>query len=153
MPFCKQCGEEISQDTRFCPHCGTEQISYVTPPPSQAGLETKNTGLTALIALILGIFGIWGAGHIYVGKLTRGIVLIILGILIEWVLGFVLIFGALSMGAHWLWEPRGAVGALIGAVILWLVITIGIFIWQIYDAYNLAKYYNQYVQQYRKPPW
>jgi len=153
MPFCRQCGKEIAQDVRFCPYCGTEQISpYVPAPPFQAGLETKNTGLAALIALILGIFGVWGAGHIYVGKLTRGIALMILGILLEWVLGFAIFFSAL-FGGLWLWGPRGAIGALIGGAILWLAIIIGIFIWQIYDAYNLAKYYNRYVQQYRKPPW
>jgi hypothetical protein len=147
MPFCRQCGKEITQDTRFCPNCGTEQISYVMTPPFQAGLETKDTGLTALIALILGIFGVWGVGHIYVEKLARGIALMILGILLVHVLGLALFFSVLFFAYS------SQVNALIGSIILWLAIIIGIFIWQIYDAYNLAKYYNRYIKQYRKPPW
>lgn len=33
MPFCKKCGKEITQGTRFCPHCGYNQsdVSELRP--------------------------------------------------------------------------------------------------------------------------
>ena len=154
LPFCKQCGKEISQDARFCPYCGADQTSYAMPP-IQAGLETKNTGLTAVLALIAGIFGLWGVGHIYVGKIGKGLALLILGIILEWIVGFFVLFGATfgGMFGYHHYGLAGLVGGLLGGVIIWLLITLVIFIWQIYDAYKLAKYYNEYVQRYRKAPW
>jgi len=86
MPFCKQCGKEISADARFCPHCGYDQTALPAVPV--AGLETKNTGLAAVLALIAALFGFWGVGHIYVGKIGRGLALLVLGIVIGWVFGF-----------------------------------------------------------------
>lgn len=156
MPFCKQCGREISHDARFCPYCGADQTSYAPPPapPIQAGLETKNTGLAAVLALILGIFGLWGVGHIYVGKIGRGLALLILGIMLQWVLGFFVFFGMMFGGIYG--GPRYGLPILVGGLaglIIWILVTLAIFIWQIYDAYKLAKYYNEYVQQYRKAPW
>ncbi|MEM2960084.1 MAG: zinc-ribbon domain-containing protein [Candidatus Bathyarchaeia archaeon] len=156
MPFCKQCGKEIAQDARFCPYCGADQISPV--PQTQAGLETKNTGLAAVLALILGIFGLWGVGHIYVGKIGRGLALLILGIILEWGLGFFVFFGMVFGGIFRGYQygvPELTRVLFVGVITLaiWALITLAIFIWQIYDAYKLAKYYNEYVQQYRKAPW
>ncbi len=156
MPFCKQCGGEIPQDARFCPYCGADQTSYAPPqpPPAQAGLETKNTGLAAVLALIFGIFGLWGVGHIYVGKIGRGLALLILGIILEWVLGFFVFFGMMLGGMYGM--HRYGLPTLLGGfagLIVWILVTLAIFIWQIYDAYNLAKHYNEHVQRYRRAPW
>jgi hypothetical protein len=153
VPFCRQCGREIQQDARFCPYCGADQTPYAAPsaPPVQAGLETKNTGLAAVLALILGIFGLWGVGHIYVGKIGRGLALLILGIILEWVFGFLIFFGAIFGGYYY--GARGLVAVSLTGVVIWIILTLAIFIWQIYDAYRLAKYYNEYVQRYGKAPW
>ena len=153
MPFCKQCSKEISPDARFCPHCGYDQTALPAVP--MVGLETKNTGLAAVLALIAGLFGFWGVGHIYVGKIGRGLALLVLGIIIGWVFGFLTLFGVI-FGATFRY-PGYRYGGLIvvGIVggIIWFLIVLAIFIWQIYDAYSLAKYYNSYVQRYRKAPW
>jgi len=71
MPFCKQCGKEISQNARSCPYCGADHLSPAQPTAS-IGIARKNAGLAAVLALIPGIFGIWGVGHLYVGKIGRG---------------------------------------------------------------------------------
>lgn len=155
MPFCKQCGKEIPEGARFCPYCGADQGAYVPPPP-QAGLETKNSGLAAVLALVLGFFGIWGVGHIYVGKIGKGIALLILGIILQWVIGFFVFFGAMFFGFSYGFMHRGIAGFLGGflvPIIIWGLITLAIFIWQVYDAYKLAKYYNEHVQRYGKAPW
>ena len=156
MPFCRKCGKEISQDARFCPYCGADQQAPTPQPTAQVGLERKNTGLAAVLALIPGIFGLWGVGHIYVGKIGRGILLLILGVLLTWVarifiLPFGVIVGVISGAPHG--GPPGFFGGLLATILIWLLICLAIFIWQIYDAYKLAKYYNEYVQQHGKAPW
>ncbi|MEM1607076.1 MAG: zinc ribbon domain-containing protein [Candidatus Bathyarchaeia archaeon] len=155
MPFCRKCGREVPQDARFCPYCGADQTSYTPLPPlAQVGLETKNTGLAAVLALVFGIFGLWGVGHIYVGKVGKGLAILVLGIVLQWILGFFVFFGMIFGGAYGS-RPFGLsllLGGLTG-LIIWALVTIALFIWQIYDAYRLAKYYNNYVRQYGKAPW
>jgi hypothetical protein len=162
MPFCRKCGKEIETDARFCKFCGANQLvapiqPTVPPTPSPTiGLETKNSGLAAILALILGFFGLWGVGHIYVGKITKGIVLIILGVFIGGVIGRFVGFGFLGSIFVGISDPYyfryTPVAAIVG-IIMWFAITIGCWLWQVYDAYKLAKYYNQYVQQNRRAPW
>jgi len=113
--------------------------------------DKKNTGLAAVLALILGILGLWGVGHIYVGKIGRGLALLILGIILEWVFGFLIFFGAIFGGYYY--GARGLVAVSLTGVVIWIILTLAIFIWQIYDAYRLAKYYNEYVQRYGRAPW
>lgn len=156
LPFCRQCGREVSQDARFCPYCGADQTSYASPysPSVQAGLETKNTGLAAVLALVFGVFGLWGVGHIYVGKIGRGLAILVLGIILQWVLGFFIFFGIIFGGIYG-GRPFG-LSLLLGGfagLIIWALVTIALFIWQIYDAYKLAKYYNDHVRQHGKAPW
>jgi len=40
MPFCKQCGKEVSQELRFCPYCGFDQ--------TKEGISTSAAGLVSL---------------------------------------------------------------------------------------------------------
>ena len=156
MPFCKQCGKEISQDARYCPYCGADQFSQAQSVVHKE-IERKNAGLAAVLALIAGIFGIWGIGHIYIGKIGKGIVLLILGFLLTWVTSIFLlapmgIFFGIFFGAM----HRGLSGffmGLLGVIAIWILVCFVIFVWQVYDAYRLAKYYNEYVQQHGKEPW
>ena len=162
MPFCRKCGKEIETEARFCKFCGGNQgaapIQPTVPPTpsSTIGLETKNSGFAAVLALLLGFFGLWGVGHIYVGKLTKGIVLLALGVFFEWVIGISIgvgFFGSIFVEISDLYYFRYTPVALILGIIMWFAITIGGWVWQVYDAYHLAKSYNQYVQQHRRAPW
>lgn len=92
----------------------------------------KSEGTTLVLALILGIFGINGVGHIYVGKVGKGIGILI-GSIIILAIGIttaVFIFGY----------------AIIFAYIL-------IWIWQILDSKRLCKQFNDYLRQTGKPLW
>jgi TM2 domain-containing membrane protein YozV len=137
MPFCSNCGKEIQEGARFCKHCGATAVATGTtmpapPPPPPPPVYTaaqqvyqeplKNEGITALVSAIIP-----GAGQIYVGKVKRGIALLIGNVLL-WIVSGVL-FWFLA------WVPM---------VALWA--------WNIYDAYNLAKQYNQSVRATGKPP-
>ena len=83
--YCKKCGASISDSSMFCTNCGqpTDTIGrdgqdqysrpYVHAQMNAGGtIEKKNE----FIALILAIF-IPGAGHIYLGRVARGIGILI----------------------------------------------------------------------------
>ncbi len=87
--FCSSCGKELPRDNvACCPNCGianTVASSSVHQGPVQQSpvfvqAPYKSPGTAMLIALIAGIFGLLGIGHIYVGKLRRGILLLVGGL-------------------------------------------------------------------------
>jgi len=151
--FCPKCGKEAAAGARFCENCGTAlpadpaqpgsapqngngapngtqytyapQPTYYPPAPAYA-LPLKNAGLAAVIALIIP-----GAGHMYAGQVTTGILYLILGIVLWFVGAFVAV---LTFG-------------------LGLLIPVVFWIWQIYDAYNKTNEYNAAVQQTGRAPW
>jgi hypothetical protein len=152
----------MGNEARFCTFCGANQVgtsiqpTVPSTPSPPTGLETKNSGLAALLALILGFFGLWGVGHIYVGKITKGLVLITLGVFIEWFVGIFVSFGFSRSIFYGISDPyyfRYPSGILIIGILLWFIIMIGGWVWQVYDAYQLAKNYNHYVQHNKRVPW
>ena len=175
MKICVNCGREISDTDMFCPYCGARQPSPSTiqntpmlqsqPSPTVSGPpypqytlieQGKDEGIAAILALVGGIFGIWGLGHLYVGKIGRGIALLLLGLVLH---GSFLLFGLLAVVA----KPVGVLPPASGhatmitfsfiGIILWSVLVVIGFVWQVFDAYNLAKKYNQYLRTYQRAPW
>ena len=73
-----------------------------------------------------------GIGHIYAGKIAKGLFILIGGIVLFYVGVFTLII-------------------LIGIPLL--LIYAGIWIWQIFDARNTARKFNERVQATGKEPW
>lgn len=61
--YCSNCGEILSKDVDYCPHCRTDRQSS----NAQSGRE-KSPALAAVLTLIL-----IGSGHIYNGQVLRGI--------------------------------------------------------------------------------
>lgn len=51
--FCKNCGQEISNDSVYCPYCGAK-IAQSTPTPTQPA--TKQTSMLAVVGLVLSFF-------------------------------------------------------------------------------------------------
>ena len=125
LPYCPKCGTQIDQNDVYCSSCGmllTQQPTQPSAPsyvPSRPIVSTKNEGAAAVLSFL------WsGLGQIYVGRIGRGLAIILGGVLllfVSWVL---------------LWIPQ---------VLYW--------IWNIYDAYNLAKKYNQELMRTGQPPW
>ena len=87
----------------------------------------KNPTNAVLIAAIGGLFGFSGIGHMYVGKVVKGIVILVGG-LVLFVLGF------FTIGV-----------TFVLYFILW--------IWQIFDARKLANQFNESLQNSGKQPW
>ena len=141
MPFCSNCGKETQEGSRFCKHCGATTAAAGTsmpaPPPPRPVYTAaqqvyqeplKNEGIAALASVILP-----GAGQIYVGKVKKGIILLVGAVvcsLIATMLGWILF-------VFWFL-------AYIPSVAIWA--------WAIYDAYNLAKTYNQSIRATGRPP-
>lgn len=137
--FCGKCGKPSSNENEFCSKCGSplKNKSKLTSNPNtyQRPVEWKSESITLLLSILLGLFGIQGVGHIYVGKIGKGV-----GILIGSIILFALAIFLTATG----------IGAIVGIpmIIGYLIM----FIWQIIDSRNLCREYNQYLEQNQRPP-
>ncbi|MGD9533057.1 MAG: hypothetical protein AB7V56_04720 [Candidatus Nitrosocosmicus sp.] len=124
MVFCRNCGGDLpSENASFCPSCGKPQNNANAVA---IATRTKSTKAAVAIALIVGIIGFNGIGHLYIGRLARGVSLLIIG----WILVALTFF----------FIPFGIV-----YLIFW--------IWQAYDVNIKAKYFNTYLLNNGKTPW
>ena len=122
--FCSSCGATLTGKYAPCPSCGYTKTRYNPTVPPQ-GVLYKNEGTALILSIILGLFGICGIGQIYVGKVGRGVAMLIVGIVL-------VIVGALTMG-------------------IGLIAYLGFFIWQIFDTRNLCRQYNEFVSNNGRP--
>ena len=161
--YCNNCEKEMMTNFKFCPVCGSPPQPPNNPtqvygnpqnnpnprnnpnPPNQnnyynnnyyqnsnpiIGLKDETT--TLILSIVLGLLGLSGVGHMYVGKVGKGI-----GILIGmWIL--------IGIG----------IGLLIfGIGVIFLIIALVLFIWQITDSRKLCRHYNDYLRRTGTPPW
>jgi len=89
----------------------------------------------------------------YVGKVGRGIGILILG-LILYAITFIMTMGALASLGQTNPDSTGsaAIGA-IGVLLVLIVVYIVFFIWQIFNARKLARKFNETVRTTGKEPW
>lgn len=77
--FCRNCGKEFEDGTKFCPMCGTGvETEAQTPRTAQwhSGEQShKSRTVTALLAFFLGYLGVH---RFYVGKTGTGILQMLL---------------------------------------------------------------------------
>lgn len=87
--FCKECGAELPDDSKFCYKCGASIPFISEEPKPKKNEEQKNIGTrkemsskSCLAAVLFGIFlGRVGVHNFYLGQIGRGIVKIVLSIL------------------------------------------------------------------------
>ena len=115
--YCSNCGETLEnlnyEEIKKCPKCGIDLLqtaAYTTPKTSIVDqLPYKSPGTAALIAFIGGIFGLLGIGHIYVGKVGKGIGILIAGIIIAALLVITIMMGIMGpivgMGPMMMMDP------------------------------------------------
>jgi len=169
MPFCSSCGNEVKEDAGLCPKCGKQVKSGKTgedksKEPFPERVEYKSESITLIFSVIIGLFVIMGVGQMYVGRIKRGIVILIFS-LAKSAIGFLLLIGGLALLApnsatSKAYAPFGSahvdpttgiiilgigIGLLVGVVVL--------FFWQIFDARKLCRKYNEYVAEHGKRPW
>jgi TM2 domain-containing membrane protein YozV len=138
--YCVKCGVNIEDESsKFCPKCGnaiesgtqdTSAHKETKPSPTQnpqRPAEWKSEGTTLILTIILGIFGFGGIGHIYLGNITRGITILIVGIIL-------LVISIFTFG-------------------IGLLALIPFAIWVVFDARKQCRYYNDHLEQTGRPPW
>jgi len=153
MPYCPNCGQQYYENARFCQNCGGRLGTIDTPtmpPPTPTVtrtfvVESKSTGVAALLAGLIGLVGLWGIGHIYVGRVARGAVLLIVGITLYIGMIFAMVFGAIT--------AIFTFGLGLGIPFIYILFIFALWAWQTYDAYSLAKRFNEYMLQYGRAPW
>ena len=169
VKYCQYCGKELTIEANFCLNCG-KPVSPQTPPtphrvpvvtPMQAGLNFKNEGLTSLLSL-------FGIGHIYLGKLMRGIPILLVLIGSFWIASsywhdantlsylasnyeYGLIYDIWKLESPS--QVKSALAEFYTIATFFSIVFIGVWIWQIFDSRKLAKYYNEYVRTHGKTPW
>ena len=129
--YCGSCGTALPAKYAPCPKCGHVKTSLgAAPNPQQAqptGSAYKNQGTALVLAAVLGFFGICGIGHFYLGKVGRGVIILIAGI----------ILAIIALASFW-WG---------------LIIYIPFFVWTIYDTNQLCKQYNHFLATNKRAPW
>lgn len=109
----------------------------------------KSEAGAAILAVALGFIGILGAGHLYVGKVTKGLVLLFVGLTLALVSGLSLMIGFFSLPFLVPYEtfPELAIPRWIGVLLLTALVSgliyFGLWIWQSFDAYKGAQRYNE----------
>jgi TM2 domain-containing membrane protein YozV/ribosomal protein L40E len=105
-----------------------------SPPPNnynqyQRPMQWKNEGTVLLITVIFGIFGYGGIGHIYLGKIGKGIVLLIVGTILL-VISLILLFMMMPF-----------------IIVLWIFA-----IWVVFNARSDCRKYNETMERTGRPP-
>ena len=143
MLYCNHCQKDMGNNFKICPVCNPPQPSPHSPPQQQPNYNPnpppqpnynpqhqtghKEESTTLILSIALGFIGLPGIGHMYVGKVGKGV-----GILIgSWIL---IAIGIATMG-------------------IGLIVYLILFIWQIFNSRNLCRQYNQYLSQNGRPPW
>jgi len=122
-----------------------------TPPKKEAGAMSipphyKKEEITLILSVVLGLISLQGIGHIYLGKMGRGVGILALSLLlftlwISYVMG-VITKDSLPSFVSFYFLPITAIGYL------------GLYVFQILDSRKLCTVYNEYIsQQGKRPPW
>jgi TM2 domain-containing membrane protein YozV len=145
---CPKCGKENREGANFCQACGQPLQPYQGPgytgpgyyyPPYQGYpynyppqfVAEKDVVVAILLALMLP-----GAGHMYAGEVKKGILILasffIIGIL-----------AALAWFATY-WPPTSSGNPIAGVALIMfaVIISLAIWIYQVYDAYQTAQRYS-----------
>jgi TM2 domain-containing membrane protein YozV len=147
--YCPKCGAQVAEGTSFCSSCGTNLAQpppvYPNYPPSgstpynPAYYQQKSGALAVVLAFIIP-----GAGHLYAGKIIRGIVFMVAfyGLTIVTVVGMwsLLVSGTIVIGLFWF-------------PVLMVIVEFVIWLFQIIDAYNVTRNYNAALLATGRAPW
>ena len=85
--FCKKCGREVPDGSKFCTYCGENlenttvifnSVNNVNGPKAHTGRSPRSRGI-ALVLACLGLFVINGIHRFYVGKIGTGILWLLTG--------------------------------------------------------------------------
>ncbi|MGN0099202.1 MAG: zinc-ribbon domain-containing protein [Candidatus Methanomethylophilaceae archaeon] len=135
--YCRNCGRELEDGSKFCPVCGFSidgTVHRAANSQTAILMNKKSEGMALILAIVLA-----GLGHIYAGKVTDGIVL--LGLEVALAVGmFVTVLCMSSMFA-------------VAVLVALGIITFAVWIYSIIDSNKQVKYYNAKLLEDGQPPW
>jgi TM2 domain-containing membrane protein YozV len=123
---CDQCSVDVGGKL-FCRDCAASGKAVESPS------KKKDPTIALLLGLIPIFFLFAGIGQIYVGRMKRGLAILLCG----WGIGFLNLIGLITVYGLCLTLP-----------IMFIFIA-----WQAYDAYKLAQEYNTKFEKTGTPPW
>ena len=127
-------------------------------PPSKIDIDDykityklKSQRAAISLAVFLGLLGLGGIGHMFIGQVLRGVVILLSMLSVFAIMG-VFLFGDLIsiytpilniISIYGEFEERTyALFSIIGIPIILYFVGVGIYLWQIYDVQKLCKTYN-----------
>ena len=141
--FCKDCGQQVPDESKFCGYCGVPFSVQGIPrfPGKSVAKETKSGGT----GIVLSFF--WtGLGQLYAGSIARGLVMMTLTPFI-WAIGWFGGFATMLGGIGALVAPSAQESASAsGLGFLGLMMALGPvtwWIWGMVDAKKLCEAFNQ----------
>jgi len=131
----------LEEHQEYCDKCGNRagaRGAAVSSPPQMVYIREKSAGISTLLSFL------WaGLGQLYVGRIGRGIALM----LVHLVLVFNGIFFVIAGGLF------GGLGGAVGGAILFVVLLFVLWVWNIFDAHKLANEYNDSLRGSGRRPW
>lgn len=76
---CLECHSRIGPMDRYCPGCGRALR------PEKAPRFTSRPVAAMMLGLVPGLLSLWGVGHLFAGRLERGIAFLVLGLVMNYV--------------------------------------------------------------------
>lgn len=158
--FCANCGQklEYNKEIKYCPNCGTDldPLKEEQSTTHMHSLPYKSPGTAALIAFLGGLFALPGIGHIYIGKVGMGIVILVCGFILYAFAIVLLLFVYSSMNSVFTSSNFSINDSVNVPILIFVGIPsisyIALFIWQIFNARKLAKEFNEIVRETGREP-
>lgn len=125
--------------------------NYYQNNPSQNNLSSPHDDKSEFLAVILSFF-IMGVGQMYTGRIARGAGILTLSIFLDIIFGL-LLFSTIANNSY---AYSGYNQNASNLIIFTITFGIGLFIlwiWQMVNAHNLCRTYNQHLLQHGRPPW
>ncbi len=157
MPFCGNCGKETNPGAAYCHSCGRPLGTNQTLPFAQLQYSRKEEIIAVILSLLIP-----GVGQMYVGRIVRGIVIFVTPIVVSIFVFIPILFGSFFASIPTPVTPPlqptpfsqttfiFAFPVIIGVFgLLWLAFLV----WNVFDAYNLARVYNHNLMTTGRPPW
>ena len=116
-------------------------------------MHYKSEGVTLVLSILVGLLGFMGIGHIYVGKVKRGIGILIGGFFI-WIIVLISpsVFAGLTGDVSFS-DVNSLALVAVASMVLGIATGIALFIWQILNSRKLCRQYNEHYEQHGTAPW
>lgn len=124
---CPECHSRIGPMDRYCPGCGRALR------PEKAPRFTSRPVAAMMLGLVPGLLSLWGVGHLFAGRLERGIAFLVMGLVMNYVapLSLIPLF-------QYVWDAPNTWWGLAFLSVLGAVAWIVLWLFQSIDAYRVA---------------